>query len=106
MEAPYYALHPPARVQSRFEFVELGRDMSSNCTGEVQAGTGISGRYQLSSYHALYKYENIGYGEVPDDRLYNTYEYEFMNVVAFSYSVVCSTAPARELVYSSTWYQV
>ena len=80
--------------------------MSSNCTGEVQAGTGISGRYQLSSYHALYKYENIGYGQVPDDRLYNTYEYEFMNVVAFSYSVVCSTAPARELVYSSTWYQV
>ena len=36
-----------ARVQNRFEFVELGRDMSSNCAGEVQARTGISGWYQL-----------------------------------------------------------
>ena len=55
--------------------------MCSNCTGEVQAGTGISGWYQIvlrfragtSSYHALYKYENIGYAEVPEDHLYNTY---------------------------------
>ena len=41
--------HPStsARVQNRFEFVELAGDMSSNCTGEVQAETGISRWYQL-----------------------------------------------------------
>ena len=36
-----------ARVQSRFEFVELGGDMCFNCQGVVQAGTGSSGWYQL-----------------------------------------------------------
>ena len=35
------ALHTSARVQNRVDFVELARDMSSNCTGEVQARTGI-----------------------------------------------------------------
>ena len=38
---------PSIHVQNSFEFVELGRDISSNCTGEVQAGTAISGWYQL-----------------------------------------------------------
>ena len=52
---PIYALHPPARVQSRFEFVELARDMSSNCTGEVQARTGITGWYQVSVPRQGYK---------------------------------------------------
>ena len=43
---PYLAaLHNSARVQKRVEFVELARDMSSNCTGEVQARTGISRLY-------------------------------------------------------------
>ena len=53
-----YLAAPPtsARVQNRVEFVELARDMSSNCTGDVQAGTGISRWCQLSgcgtsSYH-------------------------------------------------------
>ena len=48
-----------ARVQSRFEFVELGRDMYSNYQGEVPAGTGITGCYQggTSSYHALHMNE-------------------------------------------------
>ena len=36
-----------ARVQSRFEFVKLGGDMCSNYQGEVHAGTGITGWYQL-----------------------------------------------------------
>ena len=36
-----------ARVQSRFEFVELGGDMCSNYRGEGPAGTGITGWYQL-----------------------------------------------------------
>ena len=36
-----------ARVQNRFEFVDLSLDMSSKYTGEVQARTGISGWYQL-----------------------------------------------------------
>ena len=54
---PYLAAPPTsARVQNRVEFVELARDMSSNCTGDVQAGTGISRWCQLSgcgtsSYH-------------------------------------------------------
>ena len=39
---PYLAVPPTfARVQSRFQFVELARDMSSHCTGEVRARTGI-----------------------------------------------------------------
>ena len=32
-----------ARVQSRFEFVEVGGDTCSKCQGEVQAETPISG---------------------------------------------------------------
>ena len=43
---PYLAaLHASARVQNRVEFVELARDMSSNCTGEDQARTRISRWY-------------------------------------------------------------
>ena len=43
---PYLAaLHTSARVQNLVEFVELARDMSSHCTGEVQARTGISRWY-------------------------------------------------------------
>ena len=38
-----------AHAQNRFEFLELSRDMSSNCTGEVQARTGISDWYQLAT---------------------------------------------------------
>ena len=34
---------------------------------EFQAGT--------SSYHVLSMYDNIGYVEVPEDHLFNTYEY-------------------------------
>ena len=57
---PYLAAPPTsARVQNSVEFVELARDMSSNCTGEVQAGAGISrwcqllgcGMYQLVPCH-------------------------------------------------------
>ena len=39
------ALHTSARVQNRVEFVELARDMSSNCTGKIQARSGISRWY-------------------------------------------------------------
>ena len=41
------AFRPSARVQNRGEFVELARDMSSNCTGELRARTGILGWYQV-----------------------------------------------------------
>ena len=44
---PYFAA-PHARLcprPKRFEFVELARDISSNCTVEVQARTGISRWY-------------------------------------------------------------
>ena len=30
-------------------------------------------RAGTSSYHASFKYENIGYAELPEDHLYNTY---------------------------------
>ena len=36
-----------ARVQSRFEFVEIGGDTSSNWQGEVPAKAGITSWYQL-----------------------------------------------------------
>ena len=97
-------LCPPstsARVQSRYGFVELGRDMSCNCTGEVQAGTGISGWYQLSSYHALCKYENIGYLEVPDDHLYIQYVWIWIYECCFCFFAVIQlfiVHPPRELV--------
>ena len=42
---------------------------------EFQAGTSSYFQAGTSSYHELLKYENIGYLEVPDDHLYNTYEY-------------------------------
>ena len=43
---PYLAAQPTsARVQNRVEFVELPRDMTPNCTAEIQAGTGISRWY-------------------------------------------------------------
>ena len=43
---PYFAAPPTSdRVQNRVEFVELVRDMSSNCTEEVQARTRISRWY-------------------------------------------------------------
>ena len=49
-----------ARVQSRFEFVELTRDMSSNCTGEnkreleFHAGTSFQAVVYTSSYHTTH----------------------------------------------------
>ena len=95
---PYLAaLHTSSRVQNCVEFVELARDMSSNCTGEVQARTGISGRYQLPARiipgttqapcgHPVGKRmsERNTYVEVRDDHLHNTYAYECFNVVVFA----------------------
>ena len=65
---PYLAGQPTSgRVQNRAEFVELARDTSSHCTGEVQARTRIERWYHnfqavvlvhtthyISLYHALY----------------------------------------------------
>ena len=43
---PYFAAPPTsARVLNRVEFVELAREMLSNCAGEVQVRTGISRGY-------------------------------------------------------------
>ena len=54
-----------ARLQSRFDFVELGGDMYSNYQGEVAAVTGMTGWYHLipRTMHGstVYMYENIGY---------------------------------------------
>ena len=42
-----------ARVQSRFEFGDLGGDMFSDCQGEVPAGIRISGWYQLAPHYIM-----------------------------------------------------
>ena len=63
-------LFTSACVHSRLEFVELVGVCALIAKGkfkpemEVRAGT--------SSYHALYKYGNIGHAEVPEEYLYNT----------------------------------
>ena len=91
-----------ACVQNRSEFVELGGDMCLiNCTGEVQAGTGISGWYQLvlscwhQLDHALYKYENIKYVEVPEDHIYNTQNSERSDEVSPYLMVAYVQVPLR-----------
>ena len=48
-----------ARVQNCAEFGDLPRDMSSNCTGEVQAGTGISPYHSFQAVVRAHKSENI-----------------------------------------------
>ena len=93
-------LCPPstyARVQSRFEFVEIGGDMSSNCTGDVKAGTGISGWYQLL-VPRKYKYDNIGYVEVPEDHLYKTRHSGRSHEVSPYLMVACVHVPVRKLL--------
>ena len=47
--------------------------MSSNCTGKFK--TELDFHAGTRSYQKLYKLENIGYVEVPDDHLYNRYGY-------------------------------
>ena len=57
-----------ARIQSRFEFVELGGGMCSNYQGDVPGLTGITGWYQVPGTiydSTLYMYENIWYVQVP-----------------------------------------
>ena len=61
-----------ASVRNRFEFVELGGDnhMYSNYQGEVPAGTGITGWYNLVPHpiyeRTVYMYETIGYIRAPE----------------------------------------
>ena len=81
--------------------------MPSNCGGEVQARTGITGWYQVPARtrHYLSRHP-VGtlwapcgqtYVEVRDDHLYNTAENEYINVVVI----------ARYTWYIfDTWYQV
>ena len=67
-------LCPPStstHVQRSFELVGLGGDMCSNCQArekfkpelEFQADTSSYFQAGTSSYHALYKHDNIGYVE-------------------------------------------
>ena len=67
--------HPftSARVQSCFEFVEIGGDMCSNCQREIPAGTGITvtgitGWY-VPARTTHYMYEYIWYVQVPGSHL-------------------------------------
>ena len=56
---------------------------------QLEFSGGISFQAGTSSYHVLYKYDNIEYLEVPEDHLYNTYESLMLFFLLFcSYSVV------------------
>ena len=98
VDAPYVHLHPPSLASKTVLSSWCLVVMSSNCTREVQAGTRISGRYQLSSYHALYKFENIGYVEVPEDHLYNTQNSKRSDAVSTCLMVACVQVPVRKLL--------
>ena len=69
--------------------------MCSNCTGDVKAGTGISGWYQLL-VPRIYKYENIGYVEVPEDHLYTTRHSGRSDEVSPYPMVACVQVPVRK----------
>ena len=58
---------------------------------EFQAGTSCS-------YHALYKHENIGYAEAPDDHMYNTQNSERSDEVSPYLMVACGQVPVRKLL--------
>ena len=71
--------------------------MCSNCTGDVNAGNGISGWYQLLVPHE-HKYDKIGYVEVPEDHLYNTQNSERSDEVSPYLMVACVQVPVRKLL--------
>ena len=80
--ASYFALHPPLPASKAvLSLWSLVAKCALHATGklkpelEFQAGTSSYSPAGTSSYHALYKYKNIGYVEVPEDDLYNTYEH-------------------------------
>ena len=56
---------------------------------EFQAGTSCS-------YHALYKHENIGYAEAPDDHMYNTQNSERSDEVSPYLMVACVQVPVSK----------
>ena len=60
---------------------------------EFQAGTSCS-------YHALYKHENIGYAEAPDDHMYNTQNSERSDEVSPYLMVAGVQVPVRKLLLS------
>ena len=63
---------------------------------ELEFPAGTSFQASTSSYHALHKYDNIEYLEVPEDHLYTTSESLMLFVLLFcSYSVIYSTPPQR-----------
>ena len=86
VEDPYFALHSPL-LASKAVWSSWSLVVISICAliargefnPELVFRAGISSYFWTSSYHALYKYENIGYAEVPEDRLYNTHVNEYMN---------------------------
>ena len=72
---PYLCAPPTcARVQSRFEFVELAREMCSICTRSHWEYRLLREQARGTRCQALYKLDNIGYWyvEVPEDHLFDT----------------------------------
>ena len=99
VEAPYFAPYPPLPasknvLSSRSLVVICDLIARANFKPELEFQCGTSFQAGTSSYHALYKYENIEYLEVPGDHLYNTYESLMLFVLLLcTYSIIYSTPP-------------
>ena len=88
VDALYYAIHPPLpaskTVLSSWSLVVICSPIArGKFKPELQFQVGTS------SYHALYKYQNIGYVEVPEDHLYNTQNSERSDEVSLYLMVAC-----------------
>ena len=79
VEAPYFAPYPPLPasktvLSSRSLVVICALTARATFKPQLEFSGGISFQAGTSSYHVLYKYDNIESLEVPEDHLYNTYE--------------------------------
>ena len=107
---PYFHLHSPllaskAVLTSWRLFVICGLIARGKFKPELEFQADTSSYFQVgtSSYHALYKYENIGYVEVPEDHLYNTYEYMNAYVLWRFMTYLCRIWYLGAFMYY-TWY--
>ena len=107
VEAPYYALHPPMpaskTILSSWSLVVIcALILRGKFKPELEVQSGTSSFFFFfqagtSSYHALCKYENIGYVEVPKDHLYNTHDSERSDQSP-CLVVACVQVPVRTLL--------
>ena len=77
VKAPYLHLHSPLLASkdglSSWSLVVICALIArGKFEPELEFQTGTS------SYHVLYKYENIGYAQVPEAHLYTAYDSEYL----------------------------